>query len=87
MGTSEISPPTQVGTGPDQLPLSRQEMAVFPDTLPPLVQENCTVTPGTVEDVFMETFAGIDKGLHETEEGRGMERKCINSILLSSISS
>ena len=31
-------PPTQVGTGPDQLPLSRQEMAAFPDILPPLLQ-------------------------------------------------
>ena len=70
MGTSELSPPTQEGTGPDQLPLSRQEMTAFPDILPPLVQENCTVTPGAVEDVFMETLAGVDKGLHETEEGR-----------------
>ena len=74
MGMSEVSPgltPTQEGTGPDQLPLSRQEMAVFPDILPPLVQENCTVTPGAEEDVFMETLAGVDKGLHETEEGEG----------------
>ena len=73
---SELSPglpPTQEGTGPDQLPLSRQEMAVFPDRLPPLVQENCTVTPGAVEDVFMETLAGVDKGLHETEDGKKIE--------------
>ena len=48
-------------------------MAAFPDTLPPLVQKNCTVTPEAVEDVFMETFAGVDKGLHETEEGRESE--------------
>ena len=74
MGMSELSPglsPTQEGTDPDQLPLSRQEMAAFPDILPPLVQKNCTVTPGAVEDVFMETLAGVDKGLHGTEEGRG----------------
>ena len=71
MGMNELSPglpPTQEGTGPDQLPLSRQEMAAFPDILPPLVQKNCTVTPGAVEDVFMETLAGVDKGLHGTEE-------------------
>ena len=71
---SELSPglpPTQEGTGPDQLPLSRQVMAAFPDILPPLVQENCTVTPGAVEDVFMETLAGVDKELHETEETEG----------------
>ena len=65
---------TQVGTGPDQLPLSRQEMVAFPDILPPLVQKNCTVTPGAVEDVFVETLAGVDKGLHGTEEGRGSEQ-------------
>ena len=65
-------PPTQVGTGPDQLPLSRQEMAAFPDILPPLVQENCTATPGALEDVFMETFAGVVKGLHATGGWKGV---------------
>ena len=60
---------TQVGTDPDQLPLSRQEMAAFPDILPLLVQKNCTVTPGAVEDVFMETLAEVDKRLHGAKEG------------------
>ena len=60
-------PPTQVGTGPDHLPLSRQEMAAFPDILPPLLHENCTVTPGAVEDVFMETCGGVDRRLHATK--------------------
>ena len=70
---------TQVGTDPDQLPLSRHEMAAFPDILPPLVQKNCTVTPGAVEDVFMETLAEVDKRLHATKEGeRGVSNNCNN---------
>ena len=50
-------------------------MVAFPDILPPLVQKNCIVTPGTVEDVFMEILAGVDKGLHGTEEGRESEQQ------------
>ena len=50
-------------------------MTAFPDILPPLVQKNCTVIPEAVEDVFMETLAGVDKGLHETEEGRESEQQ------------
>ena len=50
-------------------------MAAFPDILPPLVQKNCTVTPEAVEDVFIETLAGVDKELHETEEGRESEQQ------------
>ena len=78
---SPVLPPIQEGTGPDQLPLSKQEMAAFPDILPPLVQKNCTVTPGAVEDVFMETLAEVDKGLHATKEGEGSESAQALSIL------
>ena len=61
-------PPTQVGTDPDQLPLHRQEITIFPEMLPPLLQENCTVIPGALEDVFVMTLAGRDIRLHGTEE-------------------
>ena len=60
--------PTQVGTCPDQLPLWRQEITVFPEMLPPLLQENCTVIPGALEDVFVMMLGGVDRWLHRAEE-------------------
>ena len=45
-------------------------MATFPDKFFPLLQENCTVTPGPLEDVFVETSVGRDRRLHATVEGK-----------------
>ena len=45
-------------------------MAAFPDKFFPLLQENCTVTPGPLEDVFVETSVGRDRRLHATVEGK-----------------
>ena len=64
---------TQVGTCPDQLPLWRQEITVFPEMLPPLLQENCTVIPGALEDVFVMMLAGVDRWLHRTKEEEYMQ--------------
>ena len=42
---------------------------MFPEMLPPLVQENSTVTPGALEDVFMTMLAGVDRSLHRAKKG------------------
>ena len=48
-------------------------MVAFPKRFSPFLQENCTVTPGALKDVFVMTLAGGDKRLHATEEGKKIE--------------